>query len=136
MRQALERVGESHQLNESARSAYVVTVLGLLPVKKPAEGLSQAQSKSDADDSPAARSQEEILEAFMSNSRLITKGRPSLGPQNIKFTAEPGGVQIFFARDPAIETKREILFVTRYGAMTVQARFRAKEMSLSGHPDL
>lgn len=123
-------------LNTAAPENFIITVMGLLPakiVKTPAT----LQQKSSSDDSAGPRSAEEDLEWFMANSHLLAKGMTSLQPQNVKIDSESGVVHLFFKRsEDLLNHKRDVFFVTRFGAMSVQAKFRTKDMTVNGQPDL
>jgi len=139
IRHALE---ERHDVNAAAFTAaaprnFILTVVGLLPakaVKSPAK--LEAQSSSD-DGTDQARTTEEILEWFMGNSLIFVKGHAALRPQNVKVDPDSGTVHLFFERaDSLMAKKPELQFVTRYGTMNVQAKFRVKDMLVDGRPDL
>jgi len=139
IRRALE---ERHDVNAAAFTAaapgnFILTVVGLLPAKavKSAATL-EAKSSSD-DDADRARTTEEILEWFMGNSLIFMKGHPALRPQNVKVDPDSGTVHLFFERTDALMAKKpDLQFVTRYGTMNVQAKFRVKDMLVDGRPDL
>jgi hypothetical protein len=121
-----------------ARARFVITVIGLLPAGHAGSlTAAQASSSSDADTPPLPKSTQENLEWFMANSQLIAKGQKAENPLNVKIDPKTGAVYLFFARtDAVLAHKRDVLFVTRYGAMHVQARFRTKDMRVDGQPDL
>jgi len=123
--------------NAAAPASFILTVVGLLPAKA-VKGSATIQPKSSSDDAgDQVRSAEEILEWFMGNSLIFVKGQPALRPQNVKVDAETGTVHLFFNRtDAAVSNKHDLQFVTRYGSMSVQAKFRVKEMMVDGRPDL
>jgi hypothetical protein len=50
---------------------------------------------------------------------------------------DSGTVHLFFDRaDSLLAKKPDLQFVTRYGTMNVQAKFRVKDMLVDGRPDL
>ena len=122
----------------AAKNSVVITVIGLLPATH-SETPNPIHGRSSSDDQgvPAPKTSEENLEWFMANSRLLAKGQPPEAPQNVKINPASGEVHLFFPRtDAALSQKRDVFFVTRYGAMHVQARFRTKQMRVDGQPDI
>ena len=138
MRQALEA---SHEADvpaaEDVGDNYILTVVGLLP-SKTAKAAAAVQPKSSSDDMESqAKSTEEIVEWFMSNSALTVKGIREMHPRNVRVDSDTGTVHLFFERAEKLESgKRDIQFLTKYGTMRVQARFRTKDMLVNGKPDL
>ncbi len=134
---------EQHDANvadftASANDHFILTVVGLLPAKG-IKGVATIAPKSsnNEDDTTQARSAEEILEWFMANSLILLKGQPSLRPENVKVDADTGTLHLYFPRSEKFATgKHELLFATRYGSMAVQAKFRVKDMTVNGQPDL
>lgn len=137
LRPALEHNDKAYfaELRAAAPDNFVITVLGLLPSSQHKDApVLQAKSSSDDD---RVRSNEEILEWFMANTSLLVKGEPEMHPQNVKVEASTGSLHLFFKRnDVLLQQKRDVLFVTRFGSMNVQARFRTKNMVVDGRPDL
>ena len=139
IRHALEQQHDPGAAALSAASAdnFVITVIGLLPAKqvKGAATLDVKSSSEEADNQ--ARTTEETLEWFMSNSHLLVKGEPSMQPQSARIDADTGTVHLLFRRTDSLEQlKRDVFLVTRFGTMNVQTRFRLKDMVVAGHPDL
>lgn len=136
IQQALEREHGNSSLGVSASSnKFEITVIGLLPANQNLfpPGI---EANSSSDPSAQKRTAEETLEWFMANSRLLMKGETSEQPVNVKID-KGGAVRVFFNRSqPLLAHKRDVFFVTRFGSMNVQARFRVKDMVVDGHPDL
>lgn len=123
-------------LNAEAKESFIVTVIGLLPSNQ-VKSQSTLSHQSSSDEGGAVKTAEETLEWFMSNSRLLLKGQPALQPKNVKIDPATGAVRVFFSRsDALLSHKRDVFFVTRFGTMNVQAKFRTKDMVLDGQPDL
>jgi hypothetical protein len=115
---------------------YVISVAGLVPA-----GRYRSQGKTDtsssSDGSIDARNPEEILEAFMSYSKLEQKGRPVLQPENVKLDAATGTVRIFFSRAVALDQDpKDVLFLTHFGKLNVKAKFRISAMKYHGKIEL
>ncbi len=124
-------------LMEAAAGNFIIEVDGLLPARHVMEAATLQAKSSSEDDDARARTTEELLEWFMTNSRLLVKGENALQPQNVRVEATTGAVLMFFKRNDALlARKKDVLFVTRFGSMTVQSRFRTKDMVVDGHPDL
>jgi hypothetical protein len=128
-------------LAAASTSDFIITVVGLLP-RSQTKSAATIQPRSSSDDNnedrrAQARSTEETLEWFMANSRLLPKGQAALHPLNVKIDEDDGSVHLFFTRlDELASHKRDVLFVTRFGTMNIQARFRTKDMLVNRKPDL
>ncbi len=124
-------------LTAAAPANFIIEVDGLLPARQDKQ-IATLEAKSSSDDDGArARTAEEMLEWFMTNSHLLVKGENAIDPQNVRIDAESGAVFVFFKRrDDLLDHKKDVLFVTRFGSMSVQTRFRTKDMLVDGHPDL
>jgi hypothetical protein len=138
VREALRRTagaGEAEK-NGGSSSDYVVSLSGLIPGGRyRSSGRTETASRSDG--GVDARNPEEILEAFMSYSRLLPSGAAAIVPSNVKLDAATGAVQIFFPRTHPIEAgAKEVVFLTRFGGLTVRAKFRVKEMKYQGKLEL
>ena len=134
---ALNHDAGASALAAAAPGNFIIEVDGLLPARQDKQ-IATLQGKSSSDDDGArARTAEEMLEWFMTNSHLLVKGENSIEPQNVRIDAENGTVFVYFKRrDDLLEHKKDVLFVTRFGSMSVQTRFRTKDMMVDGHPDL
>ncbi len=122
VRQALTRSKEDGVPIAAERAArdYVITVIGLVPASNPAR---PAQSAND----PAQ------IQGFLVNSRLIARGQPSIAPDDAVIDEATGAVHLFFPRTHAITANdKEASFVTRYGSVSVQKKFRLKDMLYKG----
>ena len=133
---ATEKDPNASALPAAATGNYIITVTGLLPAK-PENEPATLQAKSSSEESNQPQTPEELLEWFMVNTRLLVKGEPQMLPQNVQVDPHTGAVHVFFKRsDGFAARKRDMLFVTRYGTMNVQTRFRQKDMLVDGKPDL
>jgi hypothetical protein len=121
----------------AAKSNVVITVIGLLPAGHAGVPNTMHDTSSSDPGVSIPKTSEENLEWFMANSRLLAKGEAPEPPQNVKIDPKSGAVHLYFLRsDEALSHKRDVTFITRYGAMNVQARFRIKDMRVDGRPDL
>lgn len=126
LRQALSRSNDDSAAAISARAGkdYVITVLGLVPGNVPVTAEHPASD-------PAQ------LQGFIFNSRLMPRGKPAFAPENAKIDAATGAVHLFFPRTYAITPKdKEVNFVTRFGSVTVQKKFRLKDLVYKGQLEL
>lgn len=115
---------------------YVITVIGLVPAKRYRDK-GQLTAASSSDDTIDARDPEELLEGLMSNARLLRHGNRSLAPENVKLDGATGVVHIFFPRtDPISEGEKDVVFTTRFGALTVERTFRLRDMVYRDHLEL
>jgi len=116
---------------------YVISVAGLVPAGRYRDvGKTETSSSSDGA-LVDARNPEEILEAFMSYSKIEQKGGPDLQPENVKLDAATGVVRIFFSRKFAIDPEqREVIFATHFGKLNVKAKFRISSMKYQGKIEL
>ena len=120
--QALTRSREAGAAAARERAArdYEITVLGLVPANNP------ASAERPAND-PAQ------IQGFLVNSRLVVRGQPAFAPEDAEIDGATGAVHLFFARTHAITAnEKEANFITRFGSVTVQKRFRLKEMLYKG----
>ncbi len=138
VRQALDygHKAEAAQLNAQAAANFIISVVGLLPPKQ-VDGPAKLQATSSSDEEAHARTTEETLEWFMTNSHLLAKGEIPLQPQNVIIDPQSGAILLFFRRANELAAhKRDIMFVTRFGSMNVHSRFRTKDMVVDGRSDL
>ena len=130
VREALQRVSKGPA--PDASSDYIITVTGLIPGGR-YRSAGAAATTSNSDGTSDKRNPEELLEAFMSSSRLLPRGAATIAPRNVKLDAANGAVHIFFPRTPPIEVKsKEVVFLTTFGGFKVRAKFRVKEMRYQG----
>jgi hypothetical protein len=74
-----------------------------------------------------------MLEGIMSRSRLVVHGRTSIEPEDVKLDPATGTLHLYFPRSAEIRVEdREVLFVTRFGSMTLQKSFDLKAMVFNG----
>lgn len=137
VREAALRLQETNfATTEQAAKDYIITVVGLVPAKRYRDA-GQLNGTSASDSSVDERDPEELLEGFMSTSRLIRAGRPALAPENVKLDGSTGVVRIFFLKaDPIDVREKEVVFRTRFGSLTVQKVFRPAEMTYRGRLEL
>lgn len=138
VRQALEykHDQEASKIKDEAQGNFIISVVGLLPPKQ-ANVPATINASSSSDEEAHSRTTEETLEWFMTNSHLVSKGDSSLQPQNVRIDPESGAILLFFKRsDELLAHKRDVMFITRFGSMNVQSKFRIKDMVVDGHPDL
>jgi hypothetical protein len=144
VREALQRSSadlDQKDVAEHAATDYIISIVGLVPAGRyRSVGRPASDSRSDdSDDSRNvdARNPEEMLESLMSASRLVPKGKPGFSPEDAKLDAVTGTLHIFFPRtNPITAADKEVTFMTRYGALTIQKRFRLKDMSYHGNLEL
>jgi hypothetical protein len=138
VREALRRApgAAEAEKNSDPSSGYVITLSGLIPGGRyKSSGHTETSSHSDA--GVDARNPEELLEAFMSASRLLPRGAAAILPSNVKLDAATGAVHIFFPRTHPIGAgEKEVTFSTRFGGLTVRAKFHVKEMKYQGKLEL
>jgi hypothetical protein len=97
----------------------------------------QPQTTSRSDDTVDARNPEDLLEAFMSSSRLRPKGAAEIRPENVQLDPSTGAVHIFFPRTRPIELdQKEVVFVTHFGGLNVKTKFRLAAMKMQGKLEL
>jgi len=125
------RVALSRAKDESAAAAaeraakdYVITVIGLLPAN------TSAGAEHPAND-PAQ------IQGFLVTSRLEPRGQATIAPEDATIDPATGAVHLFFPRThPITLNDKELTFVTRFGSVTVQKRFRLKDMMYKGQLEL
>jgi hypothetical protein len=131
VREALRRI-PGHPEPDSSSADYIITLTGLIPA-----GRYRSAGRTDASSNSAgasdARNPEELLEAFMSFSRLLPSGDAAIAPRNVRLDSASGAVHIFFPRTHPIEAHaKEVVFLTRFGGFKVRAKFRVKDMRYQG----
>ncbi len=147
VRQALQM---AHALNEPGISAqpeytpqqlqrdYIVTVIGLVPAGR-YRGAGRLETKSQSGDTTESdpRDPEEMLEGLMTTSKLIVRGRAAIAAEDVKLDPANGALHLFFPRtNPIRVDDKEILFTTRFGSMTIDKKFRLKDMIFNKELDL
>lgn len=117
VRQALARSPNATPAAASVGRDYVITVIGLV-----------AASTASPDNEQ---------QGFIANSRLMPRGKTAIVPEEVKIDAATGAVHLFFPRTEQIGMgDREVTFTTRFGAISVQKKFRLKEMIYKGQLEL
>jgi len=139
VREALQRSDASpHQayIQERAARDYIISIIGLVPAGH-YRSVGQAASASRSDDSVDARNPEEMLEGLMSASRLMPKDKPAISPDDAKLDADTGTLHIFFPRTaPITASDKDVMFTTRFGALSIQKQFHLKNMKYHGKLEL
>jgi hypothetical protein len=131
VREALRRSAAAPDADASSTD-YILTVTGLIPRGR-YHSAGHAETSSNSDNSSDPRNPEELLEAFMSFSRLLPRGSAAIAPRNVRLDSASGTVHIFFPRTHPIEARsKEVVFLTRFGGFTVRAKFRVKDMQYQG----
>jgi hypothetical protein len=140
VRQALsfKHAADAPEVAAAASGNFIIEVDGLLPSSQLRDAPTlQAKSSSADEDGTRTRTAEELLEWFMTNSRLLVKGEKPMVPQNVRVDPGSGTVLVFFKRNQELlDHKKDVLFSTRFGSMSVETRFRTKDMFVDGHADL
>lgn len=100
---------------------YIITVLGFVPARRQTgAGLSQ-----------------ETIQGLIRTSALLPRGRTAIHPDKVKLDAATGALHFFFPKsEPITLNEKEVTFVTRFGSLTVQKRFRLKDMTYGGKLEL
>jgi hypothetical protein len=130
VREALRRSGGAP--DSDVAPDYIITVTGLIPAGR-YRSAGHAEASSNSDNSSDPRNPEQLLEAFMSFSRLLPRGAAAIAPRNARLDSASGDIHIFFPRTHPIEaSSKEVLFLTRFGGFTVRAKFRIKDMRYHG----
>lgn len=139
VREALQRSNpDSRQayIHERAARDYIISIAGLVPAGR-YRSVGQAASDSRSDDSVDARNPEEMLEGMMSASRLTAKDKPAISPEDAKLDAATGTLYIFFPKTaPITASDKDVMFMTRFGALSIQKQFRLKNMKYHGKLEL
>jgi hypothetical protein len=77
------------------------------------------------------------LEGLMGHSALKVPGKTAIAAEDAKVDARTGTVRLYFPRSYAIAAKdKEVVFVTRFGSLSVSAKFRLAEMFYGGRLEL
>lgn len=131
VREALRHSGGAPD-SDASSADYIITVTGLIPAGR-YRAAGHAETSSNSDGTSDARNPEELLEAFMSFSRLLPRGAAAIVPRNVRLDPASGAVHIFFPRTHPVEAgSKEVLFLTRFGGFTVRAKFRIQDMQYQG----
>lgn len=139
VREALSRAGkdvQSSSIAERAGKDYIISIVGLVPAGR-YRSVGRTESQSRSDDTVDGRNPEEMLEGLMAASRLIPKGKGAISPDDAKLDGDSGTLYVFFPKtEPIAADDKEATFTTRFGALTVQKRFRLKDMTYRGKLEL
>jgi hypothetical protein len=119
VRQALQSEGAWCPTPKQAAEDYIVTIIGLVPAKK------------SPDLSPASETK-----ALLTNSSMRTRAGAAIRPENATIDAD-GALHLFFPRSFVIKpADKEITVNVRFGGMSINKRFRLKEMRFQGELQL
>lgn len=133
--EALSRSTEGDQqriTGEQATADYIISVIGLVPAGR-YRSVGRTERTSRSDDTVDARNPEEMLEGLMAASQLIPKGKAAIRPDDAKLDGSTGTLYILFPRtQPIGADDKEVMFTTRFGALTIQKSFRLKDMNYQG----
>ncbi len=134
--QALQQTGAKAYSPEEVQNSYIITIVGLVPGGR-YRSVGKPETQSRSDDGVDSRNPEEMLEELMTASRLVPRGKGALAPQDVKLDAATGAVHMFFPRTDAVTLRdKEVTFYTRFGSMSVSAKFRLKDMVYQGKLEL
>jgi hypothetical protein len=115
------------------QSHYILTIVGLVPGGR----YDQPQLSSKSGDAPDPRNPESMLENVMRYSRLYVPGKITLTPDDARLDTATGALHLFFKRSGNITEKDKELFLeTRFGSLSIQKRFRLKDMLYQGKLEL
>jgi hypothetical protein len=136
IRQALQQTGQKAYSPQEIEKFYIVTVVGLVPGGK-YRPVGTPEAKSSSDDTADSGNPEQMLEELMASSRLVPRGKNALAPQDVKLDAATGALHLFFSKtEPVTLRDKEIVFYTRFGSMSITAKFRLKDMVSQGKLEL
>lgn len=131
VQQALSRTKQPSAPSAQNPNDYVIAISGLIPAAR------IAKNRTPEDEQQASQEREHLLESVMGASRLLSKGRQPILPDDAKLDASTGTLRLYFPRVHDISVKdKEIDFITRYGAMSVRGAFHLKDMSIQGQLEL
>jgi hypothetical protein len=128
-------IRQAEKESAAPATAYVISLTGLIPANR-YRAAGKTETSSSSDGSFDARNPEEVLEAFMSYSKLVAKGSPDLQPENVKLDPLTGTVRIFFPRRPIDSDEKEVIFKTHFGGLNVKAKFHLSSMKYHGNIEL
>lgn len=135
VREALQRAPGMHQATETVGrldKEYVISISGLVPADR-YEPVPRLETESRSDGATDARNPARMLESLMAASVLQPKDKPPIRPDDAKLDAATGTLYIFFPRTERITSDdKEVIFGTRFGALTLQKQFRLKDMKYNG----
>ncbi len=115
----------------------MITVEGLVPAGR-YNSAGQLETKSSSDETTGnSANPEPVLESLMAHSRLLVRGRAPIACVNASIDSHTGAVHLSFPRSDEIKrSDKEVTFSTRFGAFTVEKRFRLRDMVYGGKLDL
>lgn len=116
---------------------YIITVEGLVPAGR-YNSAGQLETKSSSDESTgSAANPEPVLESLMAQSKLLIRGRAPIACVNASIDPHTGAVHLSFPRTGEMKrSNKEVTFTTRFGAFTVEKRFRLSDMTYEGRLEL
>lgn len=136
VRQALLRLEQGSSLGEP--KYYLITVEGLVPAGHYKDA-AKLEGKSSSDESITENSanSERVLEGLMANSKLIVRGHAPISCENAKIDPKTGAVHLSFSRTVEIKrSDKEVAFITRFGSLLVEKRFRIGDLTYDGKLEL
>ncbi len=137
VRQALQRskAGAGELLQEPKN--YLITVEGLVPAGRyNRSGELETKSNSDGTTSSPANP-ESMLEGLMTYSKLLARGHAPIACVNAAIDPNTGALHLSFPRSNEIKrSDKEVMFLTRFGSLTVEKRFRLSDMTYKGKLEL
>lgn len=127
--------GVTAYTNQDAQKYYIVTILGLVPAGR-SQSVPHADPQSASDTSVDTHNPEQMLQAFIANSRLLTRSF-SVGAADARLDSSTGTLHLFFPRSRAITLgDKDVLLETRFGSVSLIKKFRLKEMIYGGRLEL
>jgi hypothetical protein len=121
--------------SQDAGKYYIVTIMGLVPAGR-YQAAPHADTQSASDDSVDSRNPEQMLQALMANSRLLTHSF-SIGAADAKLDSATGTLHLFFPRTRQITVSdKDVVLETRFGSVSLTKKFRLKDMVYAGKLEL
>jgi len=141
IREALTRLGKVASGSFADVSGqYVITIIGLVPAGQYSErGRFVPRSQTDdMNGEPRSKQDpEQMLQGLTGSTRLRVRGHDAIAPVDVKLDADSGELHFLFPRGTNIsEADKEVLFTARFGPMTIEKRFRLKDMRYKGKLEL
>jgi hypothetical protein len=107
---------------------YIITVIGLVPARRPATAGSEERNQFDTT---------RMRAGLMNTARLLRRDKRAIAPEDVQIDEPTGAVRLFFPRtDPITADEKEVTFGTTFGAMRVVQKFRLKDMTYKGKLEL
>jgi hypothetical protein len=128
------------ELAEKAAGYYVLTVIGMrMPMGRP-QGAAGGGTKQGGQTTgqPAAMGPEDVKrlqERIGQAASLVRKDKEPVKPEGVRLMQGEKGpsFQLFFKKaDPIAAEEKEVKFLLKMGSMTVEAKFKPKDMMFDG----